>query len=167
MEIWDIYDENKQLTGKTMIRDDWHMQPGEFHITVQGVVKTPDGKFLITQRSKEKSWAAGWWEVSGGGVQSGETSAEAVQREILEETGVDVTGAEGGFVFDYKRVNPDEGDNYFVDIYRFVVDVDPAKVTLQEGETCGFKLATKEEIAELGAQGIFMHYDSMKAVFED
>ena len=29
MEIWDIYDENMNKTGKTMERDNGSMQPGE------------------------------------------------------------------------------------------------------------------------------------------
>ena len=37
--------------------------------------------------------APGWWEVSGGAAQAGEESEEAVKREILEETGLDITGA--------------------------------------------------------------------------
>ena len=61
MELWDIYDENKQLTGRTMKRNDWNMKPGEFHLTVLGVIHRPDGKFLITQRVMTKSWAPGWW----------------------------------------------------------------------------------------------------------
>ena len=166
MEIWDIYDKNKQKTGKTMVRDDWHMGPDEFHITVQGVIQRPDGRFLITQRVLTKPWAAGHWEVSGGGVQAGESSREAVVREIKEETGLDVTKAEGGFVFDYQRVNPEEGDNYFVDIYRFVMDFDEKDIKLQAEETMGYRLATKEEIAELGKQKIFLHYDSIKRVFD-
>ena len=40
MELWDIYDENKQPTGRTMRRNDWHMKPGEFHLTVLGVIAT-------------------------------------------------------------------------------------------------------------------------------
>ena len=28
-ELWDIYDENKELTGRTMKRNDWNMQPGD------------------------------------------------------------------------------------------------------------------------------------------
>lgn len=167
MELWDIYNEQKQPTGKTMVRNDWHMQPGEFHLTVQGVIRTPKGKFLITQRTDDKAWAPGHWEVSGGGVQAGETSYEAVVREIKEETGLDVADAPGGFVFDYKRVNPEEGDNYFVDIYRFERDILPEEVVLQERETKAFRLATKEEIDALGAKGIFLHYDSIKKVFED
>ena len=27
MEYWDIYDEKKQKTGRTMKRNDWNMQP--------------------------------------------------------------------------------------------------------------------------------------------
>ena len=42
-------------------------------------------------------------------------------REVKEETGLDARNAEGGYLFTYKRENPGEGDNYFVDVYRFVM----------------------------------------------
>lgn len=113
MELWDIYDENKQPTGRTMKKNDWHMKPGEFHLTVLGVIRRPDGKFLITQRVMTKAWAPGAWEVSGGGVMAGETSAQAIQREIWEETGLDVTGADGGYLFSYQRINPGRGRQLF------------------------------------------------------
>lgn len=166
MELWDIYDSNKQRTGRTMKRNDWCLKDGEYHLTVLGVVVRPDGKFLITQRVMTKSWAPGWWEVSGGGVMAGEDSADAVRREVLEETGLDVTGAKGGYLFSYHRENPGEGDNYFVDIYRFVMDFDESDVKIQKEEAAGFKLATAEEIKELAKQGIFLHYDSIKQVFK-
>lgn len=166
MELWDIYDSNKQKTGRTMKRNDWCLKEGEYHLTVLGVVVRPDGKFLITQRVMTKSWAPGWWEVSGGGVMAGEDSADAVKREVLEETGLDVSNCEGGYLFSYHRENPGEGDNYFVDIYRFVMDFDESDVKIQKEEAAGFKLATAEEIRELAAQGIFLHYDSIKQVFE-
>ncbi len=166
MELWDIYDSNKQRTGRTMKRNDWCLKDGEYHLTVLGVIVRPDGKFLITQRVMTKSWAPGWWEVSGGGVMAGEDSQDAVKREILEETGLDVSKAEGGYQFSYKRENPGEGDNYFVDIYRFVMDFDESDVKVQDKEAADFKLATVEEIEELAKQGIFLHYDSIKQVFE-
>ena len=165
-EYWDIYDKNKQLTGRTMLRNDWCLKDDEYHLSVLGVIKRPDGRFLITQRVMTKAWAPGWWEVSGGGVQAGETSYEAVCREVLEETGLDVRGAKGGFVFDYHRENPGEGDNYFVDIYLFEMDFDESDLKLQAEETLGFKIATHDEIKALADQGIFLHYDSIKKVFE-
>ena len=166
MEFWDIYDRNKEKTGRTMKRNDWCLKDGEYHLTVLGVIMRPDHKFLITKRVMTKAWAPGWWEVSGGAAMAGETSEEAVRREILEETGLDVSDCKGGYQFTYKRENPGEGDNYFVDIYRYTVDFDETDLKLQDAETDGYRLATAEEIKELADQGIFLHYDSIKKVFE-
>ena len=110
-EIWDIYDVDKQLTGRTMKRNDWNMKDGDYHLTVLGIIKRPDNTFLITQRVLTKAWAPGHWEVSGGACQAGETSFQAVCREVLEETGVDVSHADGGFEFSYRRDNPEEKDS--------------------------------------------------------
>lgn len=165
MELWDIYDVNKNRTGRTMERNNWILKDNEYHLTVLGVIARPDGKFLITQRVMTKSWAPGWWEVSGGAAMAGEESEDAVKREILEETGLDVSNAEGGYQFTYHRENPGEGDNYFVDVYRFIMDFDEKDLKLQEEETLGYKIATVEEIEQLGKEGIFLHYDSIKKVF--
>lgn len=167
MEFWDIYDKNKKRTGRTMKRNDWCLKEGEYHLTVLGVLQRMDGKFLITQRVLTKAWAPGWWEVSGGAAMAGEDSQDAVKREILEETGIDVSGAEGGYLFSYTRENPLEGDNYFVDIYRYKLDIRDEDVHPQEAETLGYRFATHEEIKELAAQGIFLHYDSIKQAFEN
>ena len=137
MEYWDIYDAEKKPTGRTMKRNDWCLKDGEYHLTVLGIIARPDGKFLITKRVMTKAWAPGWWEVSGGAAMAGETSEEAVKREIREETGLDVTGWDGGYLFTYHRENPGEGDNYFVDVYRFCADFSEEDLQLQEAETDG------------------------------
>ena len=165
MEFWDIYDENKQPTGRKMKRNDWCLKEGEYHLTVLGVIARPDGTFLITKRVMTKAWAPGWWEVSGGGVQAGETSEEAVRREVREETGLNVSDAEGGYLFTYKKVNLEEGDNYFVDVYRFVMDIDERDVSFQEAEIDGHMFATKEQIEGFAKEGQFLHYDSIKQAF--
>lgn len=166
MELWDIYDSNKNRTGRTMKRNDWCLKDGEYHLTVLGVVRNTDGKFLITKRVMTKAWAPGWWEVSGGAAQAGEESESAVKREIFEETGLDVSGYEGGYLFTYKRDNPGEGDNYFVDVYRFTGDFHESDVKLQEEETAGYMLATTDDIKKFAKEGIFLHYDSIKEAFE-
>ena len=90
-ERWDIYDKNKQLTGRTMKRNDWTLKDDEYHLTVLGVIRRSDGKFFITKRVMTKAWAPGWWEVSGGAAQAGEASYDAVLREVKEETGLTLT----------------------------------------------------------------------------
>ena len=166
MELWDIYDKNKVRTGRTMERNHFNLADDEYHLTVLGVIARPDGRFLITKRVMTKAWAAGWWEVSGGGVMAGEDSKTAVLREVREETGLDVSGWDGGYLFSYRRDNPEEKDNYFVDIYRFTGDFTEADLHLQEEETDGWMLADTKQIAELAKEGIFLHYDSIKEAFE-
>ena len=59
MELWDIYDENKQPTGRTMRRNDWHMKPGEFHLTVLGVIARPDGQLSYHKTCHDESLGTG------------------------------------------------------------------------------------------------------------
>lgn len=53
-----------------------------------GAVVRRDGELLMVERGVPP--AAGRWSVPGGHVEPGETLDEAVRREVLEETGVDV-----------------------------------------------------------------------------
>ena len=113
-----------------------------------------------------KAWLQAGGKFPGGAVQAGEDSKVAVVREIREETGLDVSGCPDGYRFTYRRDNPNEGDNYFVDVYRFELDFKESDLKLQKEETMGYRLATLDEIKELDKQGIFLHYSSIKDVFE-
>ena len=56
-----------------MKRNDWHMKPGEFHLTVLGVIARPDGTFPCHKRKpSSKALGTGLVEVSGGAAQAGE-----------------------------------------------------------------------------------------------
>ena len=164
-EYWDIYDINKKRTGRTMLRNDWTMAEGDYYLSVLGVIHRPDGRFLITRRAMDKAWAPGWWEIPGGGVKAGESSFQAVCREVLEETGVDVSKADGGYRFCYHREQP--GQNYIVDIYRFEMDITEKDIKLQLDEDIDGRFATLDEIKKIADDGLFLHYGSIKAVFED
>ncbi|MCI8590003.1 MAG: NUDIX hydrolase [Clostridiales bacterium] len=163
-EFWDIYDEHKKPTGRTMKRNDWILGPNEYHLIVLGVLKRSDGRFLITKRKMNKAFGAGWWEVPGGGAMAGESSYEAVLREVREETGVDVSACDYKLALTYKR-DAGGGDNYIVDVYTFACDFEQGDVHCQEEETDGFMIASAEEIAAFADEGIFLHFNSIKAVF--
>lgn len=61
---------------------------------------------------------------------------------------------------------PGEGDNYFVDVYRFIMDIDENDLHLQTEETDGYMFASPDQIREFAADGKFLHYDSIKKAFE-
>lgn len=56
---------------------------------VVGAAVVRDGRLLAQQRAFPAE-AAGLWELPGGRVEPGESDAEAVRRECVEELGVDV-----------------------------------------------------------------------------
>lgn len=166
IEYFDVYDENKQLTGKTLPRKGTRLKEGEYQLIVLALIERPDHKFLITQRSMDKKWAAGSWEVSGGGAMAGETSFQAVCREVKEEVGLDVSQAEGRVIYTYSNVDLERGDNYFVDVYHFHMDYTEEEVVVQESEATGFKIVPFSEITKIHQESQFLHYGRILEAFE-
>ena len=88
MEFNDIYDKDKNLTGRKHRRGTpW--RKGEYGLVVCVWVYDGQGKLLLTRRAPEKSFA-GTWENSGGAARAGEDSITAIVRELREETGLSV-----------------------------------------------------------------------------
>ena len=165
-ELVDIYDANRNRTGESRKREGLFLSEGEYMLYVLAIVENERGEFLITQRAFDKSWGAGWWEVSGGGVLSGETSQQAVVREVGEEAGLDVSGEPLVPVYSYENVDLKRGDNYIVDIYHFHLNVTAADITLQDSEAVDFKFATWDDIAKLAEQGTFLHFERLRQALE-
>jgi 8-oxo-dGTP diphosphatase len=67
-----------------------------------GVLIDPTGQFLLTSRPPGKVYA-GYWEFPGGKVEAGESIEAALRRELQEELGITIAGAEPWKteVFDY------------------------------------------------------------------
>ena len=80
---------------------------------VGAVVMDDAGRLLLVRRGREPS--RGLWSVPGGRVEPGESGPDAVRREVLEETRLDVTvGAPVGSV----RIPAGNGVVYDVTDYR-------------------------------------------------
>ena len=165
-EMIDIYDGNRRPTGETVAREGAFLREGQYMLYVLALIEDARGRFLITRRALDKHWAAGWWEVTGGGVRAGETSARAVRREVPEEVGLTVAGEVPAPVYSYENVDLKRGDNYFVDIYHLRLDFDESDVRLLDGEAVDFRLASWEEITELADQGVFLHFERLRQALE-
>lgn len=132
MELWDIYDENGQLTGRTEERGG-PQSPGDYHLAVSVVIVNSQGQALCTLRSMAKPNMPGVWESPGGGVLAGETSVEGAIRELKEETGLTAAAEELVFLT-RRKADGFDGNGFFMDSYGLRRDVELDKLTLQPGE---------------------------------
>ena len=127
VEYNDIYDEHRNLTGKVHVRGTaW--QPGEYGLVACVWVYDGRGHFLLTRRAKGKSFA-GTWENSGGAVKAGETSRQAIARELFEETGIRADPEE------FELLDTDKDRNIFYDHYCLKRMVPLKDIVLLPGET--------------------------------
>ena len=127
MEWNDVYDENRNPTGK-LHRRGTPWEEGEYGLVACVWVYDGRGHILLTRRAKGKSYA-GTWENSGGAVQAGETSREAVARELFEETGIQAAPEE------FELLTTDQDRNMFYDHYCLKRRVRLKDIVLLPGET--------------------------------
>lgn len=151
-EFWDIYDKNRNLTGRIHERGK-PLADGEYHLVVHIWVQNENGDFLITKRAADKIPFPNCWECTGGSALAGETSLDAALRETLEETGIDHRASEKRCVISYRR-----GD-WFGDVWLFRTSFSLADVVLQDGETTDKRMADKETVLKMKQDGTFCAYD--------
>ena len=61
-------------------------------VAVGVLIRPSDNAFLLTSRPEGKPYA-GYWEFPGGKLEAGESVVEALQRELLEEIGIQALDA--------------------------------------------------------------------------
>lgn len=159
MEIWDIYNADQTLTGRTVGRGQ-NMKKGDYHLTIHVCIFNSENKMLIQQRQPWKDWPDMWDVTVGGSALSGETSIQAAQRETLEEIGykLDLSDERPYFTINFERG--------FDDFYLIKRDIDISALTLQEEEVKAVKWASKDEIMQMIQQGKFIDYYFAQILFE-
>ena len=138
-ELVDVYDSNKNITGKIIKREDINLlNEDEYKITVHCFIINLQNKILLTQRSLTKN-RGGKWEDTHGAVKAGEASIMGIQRELKEEIGIDVQINELKLVQTLKRKNK------FRDIYIIKKDIPLDSIKYNDGEVMDCKYVTLEQ----------------------
>lgn len=158
-ELWDIYDKNRNLTGRTHVRGE-DLLPGEYHLVVHVWIRNSLGQFLMTRRSPNKGFPL-LWETTGGSALAGDDSLTAALREVKEETGLQLRPENGRIVIQYS------GQDHHTDVWLFEQDFEFTDVVLQEGETCDKRLSTPEEILEGLSDGTIVPFQYAKKWMEE
>lgn len=152
MELWDLYDKDRNSLGRQMERGRAFGE-GEYHLTVHICIFNSRGEMLIQKRQPFKRGWSGMWDVSvGGSATAGDSSAAAAERELSEELGINMS-------FSDRRpaltIHFSEG---FDDIYLVNADVDTDGLRLQPEEVERVEWASLERIIGMIDSGEFIPY---------
>ena len=116
MEKWDLYDRDRNIIGEH-IRGE-ALPADSYHLVVHVWIKNSQGKYLMSQRAKNRPTFPLMWECVGGSVLKGESSLQGALRETLEEVGVPLTAQTGKLLFSTIR----KQFNDMVDVWLFPYD---------------------------------------------
>ncbi len=93
------------------------------------VIVNADNKILLLKRADEpKTWMPDKWALVGGGIEKSENPKEAVQREIKEETGLDIDEFTDTFTIQRHKSSIEH-------VFACRYDGDPTDITLNKENT--------------------------------
>ena len=145
MEFNDVYDKDRNLTGRVHRRGT-RWKPGEYGLVVCVWVYDGKGNLLLTRRAPGKSFA-GTWENSGGAAQAGETSRQAIVRELFEETGIKAEEDE------FELIGSDCDRNTHYDFYCLKRQTPLSEIVLLPGETDDAQWASMAQVRAMIRSG--------------
>lgn len=145
MEIRDLYDANKNITGKTFKKGE-QVPQGYYYLIVAIFIENSKGEFLIQKRVPRKG---GKWATTAGHPKAGETSLIGLFEETKEELGIDITN-DSPTLFETWNIN-----DQFFDIYYMKKDINLEDIKIQEEEVDGVRYATIAEIKQMHEKGEF------------
>lgn len=158
MELWDIYDKNRNFTGK-VIPKGTTLEKDEYRLTVRAAIFNNENEMLIQKRQTTKNKYPNLWDVSiAGNAVHGEISEEAIERELFEELGIKYDFSEERPMLTIHR------EHGFTDFYILNLDIDINLLKIQYEEVQSVIWANKQEIFQLIDEGKFIPYN--KAVIE-
>lgn len=155
-EIWDLYNENRELLRKDHIRGEQLPIDG-YHLVVHVWIRNSKGEYLISQRSANRPTNPLMWECVDGSVVKGEDSLQGVLREVKEEVGIDLLPEKGQVVLsDIKKIEFGKVVNKIVDVWLFDYDgeVDLGNATTDEVAQVAWM--NREQIKELFDANMFV-----------
>ena len=157
MEIWDLYNERRELTGCTHTRGE-AIPEGYYHLVVHVWIRNRRGEYMISQRSADRSTFPLKWECVGGSVLKGENSISGALRETREEVGLSLSPEDGTLVSSTVRkiVNGVRFSD-ILDVWLFSYDGPIALENATTNEVAQVRWMTKAQIRSLYDSGELVH----------
>ncbi len=139
----DVLDNYGIRTGKTLSRKEIHAL-GKVHRAVHLYLFDKANNLLLQRRSDNTDHYPGMFSISlTGHVDAGESSREALRREIQEELGFDPTDMEIDFLFSFRQdaeISPEYIDRQFNDVYACWYDFKIEDISFDSNDISEVKL---------------------------
>ena len=164
-EIWDLYNEKRELTGRDQVRGE-EIPKGYYHLVVHVWIRNRCGKYLISQRSADRPMHPLKWECVGGSVLKGEDSLTGALRETKEEVGLSLEPKDGKIVRStIGRIVNGVRFSDIVDVWLVPYDGPVSLEAATTNEAAQIARLDKKQIKELFDQGDFV--DTLRYFFEE
>ncbi|MEH6940175.1 NUDIX domain-containing protein [Bacillus sp. JJ664] len=133
---------------------------------VAGIIRNQDGEILLQNKGNGEKWS-----LPAGAIEMGEAPAEAVIREVWEETGLTVipkrlVGIFGGKDFRYQYPN---GHKVEYNVFMFECEVKQGELAPMDDETVELRYFDPKEMPELALPyptSIFIQKESENVYFQ-
>lgn len=151
MEMWDIYDINRNLQNKTVLRSSKALPEDEYNLAVDIWIVNSKGEHLVQKRTPNKVRYPNYWEcAAGGAVIAGENSLQGMIRELDEELGITPDLSKAQKVFEFIR-----RDSH-VDVWLIKDDFEIDTLNLQQEEVSAVKWVKTDNIYQMLKDGVFV-----------
>jgi len=150
MEYLDVLDEHGNKTGITKDKKQVY-EDGDWHRSIHVWIINSKNEILVQKRSPKKETLPNLWAISiAGHVRSGESSIDAIKREVKEEIGIDVDLSNLIYLFTLNRIQPykDKYIKVIDDVYLLKMDLDLEKTILQRSELTKLKFIYYKDLQE-------------------
>ncbi|MFJ7887968.1 NUDIX domain-containing protein [Lysinibacillus xylanilyticus] len=156
MGISNFYQELRDKVGSELI----------FMPCVVGIIRNKRGEILLQNKGNGEKWS-----LPAGAIEIGEAPAQAVVREVLEETGLYVvpkrlTGVFGGQEFRYEYPN---GHKVEYNVFMFECEIQSGELCPRDNETSDLQYFKPDNMPELALpypKQIFTQTDNNEVYFQ-
>ena len=145
MERFDILNAQGLPIGQTAVKGTV-LRDGQYYMGVHVYIYDCNDRFIIQQRTLNKAFLLGGWDICMGHMVAGETSLQCMIREVREEIALTISSQDVQAV---RRVMFDAQYHHMVDVFFVCTEFDMKRLVLQKEEVMDVKTATLAEMTDM------------------
>lgn len=142
-EMLDIYDKDHRKKDYQKKRKS-KLTDNEYHLLVRTWIVNSKGEILLAQRGKNKRGPL-LWECTAGSAISGETNIDTINREVMEELGIDLSNDIGLQIVNIRR----DTHHDFYEVWLYKKDISLNEIHIDGVEVIDVKWVSLSKLEQM------------------